>query len=116
MLTSPERIEVNLAITRLDNRRGTHLWVVYVKKFGGVKPLKWAEDTMRANGFGDTDVMLAVATDESKFSFRVPEAVTNGKPIEVERIRGDRIKPAVHRHEWERAALAAAEGLENLSG
>ncbi|OBF79676.1 serine/threonine protein kinase [Mycobacterium sp. 852002-51163_SCH5372311] len=116
VLTPAEHFAVNLAITRLDNRRGTHLWVVYVKNFGGVKPLRWAEDTMRANGFGDADAMLAVATDESAFSFRVPEAVTNGKPIEVDRIRRERIKPAVDHQAWARAALAAAEGLEALPG
>jgi serine/threonine protein kinase len=116
VLTPAEHLAVNLAITRLDNRRGTHLWVVYVKNFGGVKPLRWAEDTMHANGFGDTDAMLAVATDESAFSFRVPDAVTDGKPIEVDRIRRDRIKPAVDNQEWARAARAAAEGLEVLSG
>jgi hypothetical protein len=116
VLTPAEHFEVNLAITRLDNRRGTHLWVVYVKNFGSLRPLRWAEQTMHANGFGDTDALLAVATDESAFSFRVPEAVAQGKFIELERIRDERIKPAVDRHEWARAALAAAQGLEALPG
>jgi len=116
VLTPAEHFGVNLAITRLDNRRGTHLWVVYVKNFGGVRPLRWAEDTMHANGFGDADAMLAVATDAPAFSFRVPDAVSHGRPIEVERIRGERIKPAVDHQEWARAALAAAEGLEALPG
>ena len=63
---------VNRAVTELYNGRGTRLWVVYVKDFGGLKPFRWAEDTMRANGFTDTDAMLAIATDEPAFSFRVP--------------------------------------------
>ncbi|OBA77785.1 serine/threonine protein kinase [Mycobacterium sp. 1164966.3] len=114
VLTPAEQFGVNLAITRLDNRRGTHLWVVYVPNFGGVKPLQWAEDTMRTNGFGNADAMLAVATNDSAFSFRVPDAVTRGRFIEVQRIRGERIKPAVEHQEWARAALAAAQGLEEL--
>ncbi len=103
---------VNRAVNNLYNGRGTRLWVVYVNNFGGLKPFRWAEDTMRANGFTDTDAILAIATDEPAFSFRVPGAVTNGKAIDVEMIRRDRIQPAVFRHEWARAAIAAANGLD----
>ncbi len=71
---------------------------------------------MRANGFADTDAILAVATDEPAFSFRVPGAITNGKAIDVELIRRDRIQPAVFRHEWARAAIAAAQGLDVAPG
>ncbi|MEE6176687.1 serine/threonine-protein kinase [Mycobacterium sp. 050134] len=107
---------VNRALTRLYNQRGTRLWVVYVKSFGGQKPFRWAENIMRANGFADTDAILAVATDEPAFSFRVPGAITNGKAIDVEMIRRDRISPAVFRHEWARAAIAAANGLDVAPG
>lgn len=103
---------VNRALSKLYNGRGTRLWVVYVKNFGGLKPFRWAEDTMRANGFTDTDAILAIATEEPAFSFRVPAAITNGKAIDVELIRRDRISPAVFRREWTRAAMAAANGLE----
>jgi len=103
---------VHRALTKLYNGRGTRLWVVYVKNFGGLKPIRWAEDTMHANNFTDTDAILAVATDEPAYSFRVPNAVVNGKAIDLEIIRRDRIGPAVFRHEWARAAIAAANGLD----
>ncbi|OMC43108.1 serine/threonine protein kinase [Mycobacterium sp. IS-2888] len=103
---------VQRALTRLYDGRGTRLWVVYVRNFGGLKPMRWAEDTMRANGFTDADAILAIATDETAFSFRVPNAVLAGKAIDVELIRRDRISPAVFRHEWARAAIAAANGLD----
>jgi len=103
---------VNRAITKLYNGRGTRLWVVYVNNFGGLKPFKWAEDTMLANNFTDSDAILAVATDVPAFSFRVPNAVLTGKAIDLEMIRRDRISPAVFRHEWARAAIAAANGLD----
>ncbi|MGE2813768.1 serine/threonine-protein kinase [Mycobacterium heidelbergense] len=103
---------VQRALTRLYDGRGTRLWVVYVRNFGGLKPMRWAEDTMRANGFTDADAILAIATDETAFSFRVPNAVLTGKAIDVELIRRDRISPAVFRHEWARAAIAAANGLD----
>ncbi len=103
---------VNRALTKLYDTRGTRLWVVYVKNFEGLKPFRWAEDTMRANNFTDSDAILAVATEEPAYSFRVPNAVINGKPIDLEVIRRDRISPAVFRHEWPRAAIAAANSLD----
>lgn len=103
---------VNRALTKLYNGRGTRLWVVYVNNFGGLRPFKWAEDTMLANNFTDSDAILAVATDGPAFAFRVPNAVITGKAIDLEAIRRDRIQPAVFRHEWARAAIAAANGLD----
>jgi hypothetical protein len=107
-----ERDAVNRAVTKLHNLRGTRLWVLYVKSFGGIKPSVWATDVMRANGFSGTDALLAIATDEPAFSFRVPAAVTAGKAIDVEAIRRDHISPAVFHREWTRAAVAAANGLD----
>jgi TPM domain len=112
VLTPAEHLVVERAVNRLFNVRGTRLWVVYVNNFGGLKPFRWAEDTMRATGFTDSDAILAVATDESLFAFRVPNAVTAGKAIDLEIIRRDRIGPAVVRHEWTRAAVTAANGLD----
>jgi Protein kinase domain/TPM domain len=107
-----EHDAVNRALNKLRNGQGTRLWVVYVKSFEGQKPFRWAEETMRTNGFTDTDAMLAIATDQPAFSFRVPGAVSAGKAIDVEAIRRDRIEPAVARREWTRAAIAAANGLD----
>lgn len=107
-----EHEAVNRALNKLYNGRGTRLWVVYVNDFGGLKPFRWAEDTMRANNFADSDAILAVATDAASYSFRVPNALLQGKVIDLELIRRDRIGPAVYRHEWARAAIAAANGLD----
>jgi serine/threonine protein kinase len=107
-----ERAGVDRALTRLYDGRGTRLWVVYLNSFGGLKPFRWAENTLRANGFADTDAILAVATDQPAYSFRVPNAVIQGKAIDLESIRRDRIGPAVFHREWARAAIAAANGLD----
>lgn len=112
VLTAPGRAAVQRALDKLYADRNVHLWVAYVNNFSGLRPFGWAENTMRANGFTDTDALLAIATDDRTFSFRVPAAVTNGTPIEVEAIRRNRIEPAVSRGEWARAAIAAANGLE----
>lgn len=116
VLTPIDRAVVDRALTRLYAERNVHLWVVYVNTFSGLRPLRWAEETMRANGLTDTDALLAIATDGPHFSFRVPAALTNGTAIDVETIRRDRIEPAVRRGEWTRAAVAAANGLETAAG
>jgi hypothetical protein len=115
VLSPNEHNTIQRALTTLSNVRGTRLWVVYVKNFNGLKPFRWAEETMRANGFTDNDAILAIATEERAFSFRVPGAVINGTAIDVEAIRRDRIQPAVARREWTRAATAAANGLNMAS-
>jgi Protein kinase domain/TPM domain len=107
-----EHANVDRVLTKLHNERGTRLWVVYLNNFGDLKPFRWAEDTMRANGFADTDAILAVAIGQPAYSFRVPNAVLQGKAIDLELIRRDRIGPAVFHHEWARAAIAAANGLD----
>ncbi len=111
-----ERVVVERAVRKLYDGRGTRLWVVYVNDFGGLRPAKWAENVMRANGFTDADALLAIATDRQSFVFHVPAAVTVGKPVDVEQLRRDRIKPDVERREWTRAALAAANGLDVAPG
>ncbi|GFG75659.1 serine/threonine-protein kinase [Mycobacterium botniense] len=114
VLTDSGRAAVHRALDRLYAERNVHLWVVYVNNFSGERPLRWAEETMRTNGFPDTDALLAIATDERHFSFRVPATVI--PPLDAEAIRRDRIEPAVRRGEWARAAIAAADGLAAAGG
>ncbi|TVS84446.1 serine/threonine-protein kinase [Mycobacterium helveticum] len=111
-----EHAAVDRALTKLYNGRGTRLWVVYVKNFGGLRSFRWAENAVRANGLGDSDALLAIATDEPSYSLRVPGALVNGTAIDVEKIRRDRVGPAVYHHEWARAAIAAANGLDAVPG
>jgi serine/threonine-protein kinase len=114
-LTAPGRAAVEQAISKLYNQRNVHLWVVYVNDFAGLTPFRWAEDTMRANGFTDTDGLLAISTANRTFAFRVPRAMTDGTAgtrVNGELIRRNRIAPAVRESEWARAAVAAANGLE----
>ena len=111
-----ERLLIERAVNKLYQGQGTRLWVVYINDFGGVKPAKWTEDVIRANGLADADVLLGITTDRPYFVFHVPAAVTAGRAIDLEVLRRDRIKPDVERREWTRAALAAATGLDVPSG
>ncbi|RUP06592.1 MAG: serine/threonine protein kinase [Mycobacterium sp.] len=111
-----ERLVIERAVNKLYQQQGTRLWVVYVNDFGNAKSAKWAENVIRANGLSDSDVLLAITIDKPSFVFHVPAAVTAGRPIDLEALRRDRIKPDVDRREWTRAALAAATGLDVPAG
>jgi uncharacterized membrane protein YgcG len=114
-LTAMGRTAVEGALSKLYTRHNVHLWVAYVDDFSGLTPARWAEDTMRANGFTDIDGLLAVDTANHSFAFRPPAIMTNGTGgtrVNAELIRKERIAPAVHHNEWARAAVAAANGLE----
>ncbi|OBK27224.1 serine/threonine protein kinase [Mycobacterium asiaticum] len=112
VLKPAEHGVIERAVQKLFDSRGTQLWVVYVRDFGGIRPMAWAENVMHANGFTDKDAMLAISTERRSFVFHVPAAVVIGKPIDVEEIRTERIAPAVDKREWTRAALAAVYGLD----
>jgi serine/threonine protein kinase, bacterial len=115
VLTPEGRTAVEGALAKLYTRHNVHLWVAYVSDFAGLTPLRWAEDTMRANGFTDTDGLLAIDTANHTFSFRPPVVMTRGTDgtrVNAEMIRKNRIAPAVRHDEWARAAVAAANGLE----
>ena len=114
-LTAMGRTAVEGALSKLYTRHNVHLWVAYVDDFSGLTPARWAEDTMRANGFTDTDGLLAVDTANHTFAFRPPAIMMKGTGetrVNAELIRKERIAPAVHHNEWARAAVAAANGLE----
>ena len=114
-LTALGRTAVEGALSKLYTRHNVHLWVAYVDDFSGLTPARWAEDTMRANGFTNTDGLLAVDTANHTFAFRPPAVMTSGADgtrVNAELIRKERIAPAVHHNEWARAAVAAANGLE----
>ena len=115
VLTAAGRTTVEGALSKLNTQRNVHLWVAYVNDFSGLTPFRWAEDTMRANGFTDTDGLLAIDTAKRTFAFRPPVAMTNGSNgtrVNAEPIRKERIAPAVRNDEWARAAVGAATGLE----
>jgi serine/threonine protein kinase, bacterial len=115
VLTAMGRTAVESALDKLYTRHNVHLWVAYVDDFAGLTPLRWAEDIMRANGFTDTDGLLAIDTANHTLAFRPPAIMTkgaNGTRVNAELIRKDRITPAVRHNEWARAAVGAANGLE----
>jgi serine/threonine protein kinase, bacterial len=115
VLTAADRTAVERAISKLYKERNVHLWVAYVDDFGGLGPARWAQRALRANGFTDTDGLLAIGTATRSYEFRPPAAMTDGTSgtrVNAELIRKNRIAPAVRKAEWTQAAVGAAEGLE----
>src|SRR6202007_351943 len=97
VLTAAGRTAVEGAISKLYTERNIHLWVAYVNDFSGLTPVRWAEETMRATGFSDTEGLLAIPPANRTFAFRPPAAmtnVTNGTRVNAELIRKKQIAPA----------------------
>jgi serine/threonine protein kinase, bacterial len=112
VLTPPSRAAVRGALDKLYADRKIHLWVAYVDNFGGLGPLRWAQNTVRDNAFTDTDALLAISTALRIYAFQVPPAMTAGTAINIADLRRNHIEPAVLAADWKGAAVAAANGLD----
>ena len=103
--------EVTAALDELFADTGADLFVAYVDSFTGVEDREqWADQTADNNGFGATDVLLAVATDDRQFQLSVASdfALTDAQLQQIETIA---IEPALRQSDWAGAAIGAAEGL-----
>jgi len=110
-LTDGGRATVNSAIDRLYRDRHIQLWVVYVDNFNRFKPENWAKQTRDASGMGDSDVLLAVATNTKLYDFDVPPKAQDLTPAELNSLQSNKIEPAIGAKDWGGAAVAAADGL-----
>src|SRR5437764_1292943 len=72
VLTDSGGAAVSSAIDRLYRDRHIQLWVVYVDNFSRFKPDNWADRTRTATALGDSDALLAVATNTKMYAFAVP--------------------------------------------
>ncbi|HZQ33321.1 MAG TPA: TPM domain-containing protein [Mycobacterium sp.] len=114
-LNDVSHIQVDTAINNLYNNRQIRLWVVYVNDFSGQRPESWAQSTYQISDLGDYDALLAVATTERAYSLQVPKTIKNISSSDVDKLRRDKIEPALHRGDWAGAAVAAAKGLDTTS-
>ena len=112
VLTDSGRAAVSSAIDRLYRDRHIQLWVVYVDNFNRFKPDNWADQTRTASGMGNSDALLAVATNTKLYAFAVPPQVPGLTAAEFNSLRSNQIEPAVAAKDWSGAAVAAADGLD----
>jgi uncharacterized membrane protein YgcG len=103
--------EVNDALDQLFSETGTDLYVAYVDSFtGAADRTEWANETATQNGFGTSDVLLAVATEDREYQLSAAGdlPLTDAQLTEVQLVA---IEPALRENDWAGAAIGAARGL-----
>ncbi|MFQ6228768.1 TPM domain-containing protein [Nocardia sp. NPDC002869] len=101
---------VRAAVDTLYLEHKVRLWVAYVGDFADYSPPEWAAQTARRSGFGDRDLLLAVATRDRAYAVdgERPAGVSES---EVDRLLTDQVEPALRDNRWADAGVAAAAGI-----
>ncbi|MFC9895301.1 TPM domain-containing protein [Nocardia sp. NPDC127579] len=101
---------VRAAVERLYTDHQVRLWIAYVPDFDGLGAETWAERTAGASGFGNRDLLLAVATESRDYWFYgdLPSGVGDS---ELDDLLTREVEPALHDSRWADAGIAAADGL-----
>ncbi|KIF07350.1 hypothetical protein PL81_02445, partial [Streptomyces sp. RSD-27] len=109
------RPEVTAALERLYSNRRIQLFVTYVHDFSGRSPQSWADATAQKNGFGQEDLLLAVATGTRQYAYSadVESGFTDAQLADVARTA---IEPALRQNDWAGAAIGAANGYDAVLG
>ena len=101
----------NEQLSEASAATGIDLYVVFVGEFSDPSDrVAWADRTAELNGLGDTQYLLAVATDGRQYAVSSP---ANG-PLSaraVTRIE-EHVLPELRRSDWSAAIAAAADQLE----
>ncbi|OBH43357.1 TPM domain-containing protein [Mycobacterium mantenii] len=115
-LSDSGRGAVNSAVNKLYTDRHIRLWVVYVDNFSGQAASGWAQRTMSDSDLGAYDALLAVGTGGREYAFLVPSTIKGVTANQVDKLRRNKIEPALHNGDWSGAAVAAANGLDTSPG
>ncbi|HEY0118851.1 MAG TPA: TPM domain-containing protein, partial [Cellulomonas sp.] len=109
VLQGNDRATIQAALDRLNTDTGLQLYVVYVPDFGGEQPVDWAQATATASGLGSDDVVLAVATQASRYAL-APEQTRNVTSDEMQQVY-EQVGQKLHGRDWAGAAVTAADGI-----
>ncbi|WP_345771850.1 TPM domain-containing protein [Geodermatophilus sabuli] len=112
---SGDESEVDSALDELQADEGTQLFVVYVSSFDGQEPGVWARATAQASGLGRTDVLFAVAVDDSRYAYWVDDAFPLSDS-EIDELLARDVEPALRDGDWAGAVTAFAQGLGGGDG
>ena len=94
------------ADTRID------LFVAYVSTFDGVDDLStWADQTAVNNGFGESDVLLAVALDDSQYQLSVASDFVLSD-AQLNEVTSTAIEPSLRENDWAGAAINGATAMQ----
>ncbi|MGW4716800.1 TPM domain-containing protein [Nocardia sp. NPDC004260] len=111
VLDQGQRDRVRGAVDQLYADQQLRLWVVYVRDFDGMQPRDWARRTASISGFGQRDLLLAVATEDRAYWLEgeVPGEISD---TELDDILIGRVEPALRDGRWADAGVATADGLD----
>ncbi|WP_051020456.1 TPM domain-containing protein [Nocardia araoensis] len=99
------------AVDQLYADQQLRLWVVYVRGFDGLQPRDWAGRTASISGFGQRDLLLAVATEDRAYWLE-GEAPREISDSELDDILIGKVEPALRDGRWADAGVATADGLD----
>ena len=104
--------EVLEALDQLFADTQVDLYVAYVSSFEGVDdPSAWADFTAVDNGFGDNDVLLAVATDDRQYQLSVSNDFVLDD-AQLAAVQNTAIEPSLRVNDWAGAAINGATALQ----
>ncbi|MFG3618080.1 TPM domain-containing protein [Nocardia sp. NPDC047654] len=99
------------ALDQLYADQQIRLWVVYVRGFDGLDPQQWAQRTASISGFGERDLLFAVATEDRAYWLEgeLPGGVSDS---ELDSMLIGEVEPALRDGRWADAGIATADGLD----
>ncbi|MFW6187883.1 MAG: TPM domain-containing protein [Actinomycetota bacterium] len=115
VLEDPAALEAE--IRQLTTDEGITLTAVFVDSFTNPSdPGAWLQEFAQLNGFGSSDALLVVATEDRDVRF----SASSAGPLSTEqqeRINRQYITPALASNDWDGAVRGAVEGIDaELSG
>ncbi|MGY1683053.1 TPM domain-containing protein [Geodermatophilus sp. SYSU D01176] len=115
VLSPSEESRVADSLDQLRSADGTQLFVVYVSSFDGVEQGAWARATAEASGLASGDALFAVAVDDRRYGYWVPDdfPLTDA---EIEQVLVSDVDPLLSADDWDGAVIALADGLAGDGG
>ncbi len=110
-LDSAQLDRVRGAVDNLYADQQLRLWIVYVRDFAGLGPQNWAEQTARKSGFGNRDLLLAVATQDRDYWFygELPSSITDS---DLSDLLVGQVEPALRDGRWADAGVVTANRID----
>ncbi|QHT58089.1 TPM domain-containing protein [Cellulomonas sp. H30R-01] len=102
---------VQASLDELSAATPYDLYVVYVADFGGQNPVDWAQATAAQSGLGESDFVLAVATEARRYAL-VPESTGDLSSGEVQ-AAATAAEDHLSQDDWAGAAVATADSLRD---
>ncbi len=115
-LLGPGAPAAEQAVADLAAEDDLQLYAVFVPLFDGADPGEWAQDTAQMSALDDTDVLLAVAAEEStyEYGYWVAEDFPLSE-VDLDRAVTDEVEPQLAAGDRSGAVVALASQLQDLA-